>query len=483
MHVGGIPPGMGKRAARFRSAARSKFQEALAFQPQQCELMTAIATEIPSLSKAGESSSSLIAQGTDTTLRNAGDIALAAYADELATEIAKTAAYYDVSGEFPHAHFEMLRRRGALSLMVPVEFGGKGHTLYELLLFQERLAKGSGSTALALGWHQMVFGYLSFDLKWPRHIFEKLARSVVEEGVLVNLLITEREAGNLLRGAKASTVARKSDKGYVISGRKAFCSAAPALQQMVVYAQVEEEGRMAEFLVPRSERVRIIESWNSLGMRSTGSHDMVFDAVEVPPEALLGYIDKGQPSSFNTGSRAFGLQLSAVYLGIAIAAHDCALTFANNYHAHSLGGVILDAPQVQQKLGEIELLIGVSKTLLYGLAERWERNPALQHRLEREVSITKLTVTRNAMRIGELAMGIVGGHSLSRELPLERFFRDLQCSQFNPPQDDVVLANLAQDATARQRAQSQVAGDAESAEPAPAESGAVRPPVAHAVAA
>ena len=112
---------------------------------------------------------------------------------------------------------------------------------------------------------------------------------------------------------------------------------------------------------------------------------------------------------------------------------------------------------MQQKLGEIELLIGASKTLLYGLAERWERNAAMQHRLDREVSITKHTVSHNAIRIGELAMGIVGGHSLSRDLPLERYFRDLQCSLFNPPQDDMVLATLAQDATARQRAGRQAA--------------------------
>ncbi|WP_306545338.1 acyl-CoA dehydrogenase family protein [Malikia spinosa] len=399
----------------------------------------------------------------DVTLRDASDIALAAYADELAAEIGKTAQQYDLSGQFPHEHFELLRQRGALKLTLPQAQGGGGISLYQLLLFQERLARGSGSTALALGWHLMVFGYLSFDLKWQRPAFERLCRDVVQRGDLINVLVTEREAGNLLRGSKPTTVARRTEQGYLIQGRKAFCSAAPGLGQMIVYALVEDEGRVAEFLVPKSDRVRVIDNWNTIGMRSTGSHDIEFDQVLVPHDALLTFIDPDRAGSFMTGSRAFGLQLSAVYLGIATAARDFALDFADRYHSHSLEGSILDAPQVQQKLGEIELLIGASKTLLYGLAERWERHDAIKHRLDHEVAITKQMVTHQAIRIVELAMGIVGGHALSKDLPLERYFRDVQCGRYNPPQDDMVLANLAKSATAALRASRQAEATAAAA--------------------
>jgi alkylation response protein AidB-like acyl-CoA dehydrogenase len=388
----------------------------------------------------------------DVTLRNASDVALAAYADELAAEIAKTASHYDQTGTFPHEHFALLRERGALKLTVPKAHGGRGLSLYETLIFQERLARGSGSTALSLGWHLMIFGYLSHELKWSPEAFRQLCHDVVHKGELINVLVTEREAGNLLRGARASTVARQSGDGYVITGQKAFCSSAPALNQMIVYAWVEEEQRTAEFLVPKSDKVRVIESWNTLGMRSTGSHDVAFDGVSVPRSALLSYIEVGKTSSFTVGSRAFGLQLSAVYLGIASAARDFALAFAAGYHSHSLGGVILDAPQVQHKLGEIELLLGASKTLLYGLAARWEQHQDIRHRLNNEVAITKVTVTRNAIRIVELALGIVGGHALSKDLPLERYFRDVQCALYNPPQDDTVLTQLAREATTRYRA-------------------------------
>ena len=391
----------------------------------------------------------------DVTLRHSGDAALAAYADELAAEIAKTAALHDETGEFPTGHFELLRQRGAFALTVPKEYGGRGLSLYELLLFQERLAQGSGSTALSLGWHLMAFGYLSFDQKWPRPVFERLCRDVVQKGHLVNILITERDAGNLLRGGPPTTTARKTAQGYVISGRKAFCSAAPALEQMIIYAWVEDEKRQAEFLVPRTDRVRVIENWNTLGMRSTGSHDIEFDDVLVPHDALLSYLEKDKPGSFTTGSRAFGLQIAAVYLGIATAARNFTLQFAAEHRPPSLGTPILDAPQVQQKIGDMELLLVSAKTLLYGLAERWERYPEIQHRLHHEVWTAKHQVTNHAVRIVEIAMSIVGGHALSRDLPLERYFRDVQCGLYNPPQNDMVISTLAQAAVKRQRSLSE----------------------------
>lgn len=387
----------------------------------------------------------------DVTLRHEADVALAAYADELAAEIAKTAATYDQLGQFPHEHFALLEQRGALRLTVPLAYGGRGLSLYSLLIFQERLARGNGSTALSLGWHLMALAYLSYGRTWPEEALRQLSRDVVEKGHLINILITDREAGNLLRGATASTVARKTNGGYLIRGHKAFCSSAPALQQMVVYALVEDEGRMAEFLVPKTERIQIIENWNSLGMRSTGSHDMVFDDVFVPSHALQGYIDKGQPSSFTVGSKAFGLQISAVYLGIATAARNCAIKFSDQYISASLNTSIFDAPVVQQKIGEMEALIGSAKIILYGLAERWERYEHLRHRLEKEVAIAKHTVTNQAIRAVELAMSIVGGHALNKHMPLERYFRDVQCGLYNPPQDDMVLALLAKEATASYR--------------------------------
>lgn len=388
----------------------------------------------------------------DFTIRNARDTELVVYANDIAAAIRPTAAHYDRTGEFPFEHFEILKRKGALGLTVPKEYGGQGLSLYETLLVQERIAGASGATALALGWHLMTFFGLNTTRAWDQAVFERVCRDAVERGELINVFATERDAGNVVRGFKPTTVARRHGDGYVISGRKAFSTLAPAVNHFTVLAHIEDDDQTAEFLVQKSERVRIIDTWDALGMRSTGSHDVELDAVEVPADALLVRLEKGKPSRFMACSSAYSLQLPAIYLGIAVAARDFILDFADSRFAPSLGGVILDAPQVQHKIGEIEILVGTSKALLYGLAERWDRHDALKDRLGSEVAITKYAVTNNAIRIVELAMQIAGGHALSRDLPLERYFRDVQCGLYNPPHNDMVIDRVAKEAIARQRA-------------------------------
>lgn len=76
--------------------------------------------------------------------------------------------------------------------------------------------------------------------------------------------------------------------------------------------------------------------------------------------------------------------------------------------------MILEALHVQQKIGEIEILIAISRGLLYGLAEKWDRDEGVRDQLSQEVAITKYTVCNHAVKIVELAMSIAGGHSLSR---------------------------------------------------------------------
>lgn len=388
----------------------------------------------------------------DLTIRNARDTELVAYAQDIANEIRPTAARYDRTGEFPFEHFDILRSKGALGLTVPRTYGGRELSLYETLLIQERLAGASGATALALGWHLMTLFGLRTTRAWDESIFERICRDAVERGELINVFATERDAGNVIRGFNPTTRARRRGDGWVITGRKAFSTLAPAVNQFTVLAYIEEEDQTAEFLVRKTDRVRVIETWDSLGMRSTGSHDVELDGVEVPAEALLVRLERGKPSRFMVCSSAYSLQLPAIYLGIAVAARDFILDFADSRFAPALGGVILDAPQVQHKIGEIEILVSTSKALLYGLAERWDRHDALKDKLGSEVAITKYAVTNNAIRIVELAMQIAGGHALSRDLPLERYFRDVQCGLYNPPHNDMVIERVAKEAITRQRA-------------------------------
>lgn len=377
------------------------------------------------------------------TIRNERDQALADYADRVAKQIKETAAYYDETGEFPFEHFEILKKEGYLKLVIPKEYGGSELSLYEILLVQERLAKASGSTALAVGWHLMTFFSLRYFRPWKEEIFAEICRAAVEEGSVLNVYATERATGNIVRGSNPSTIAKKTKDGYIINGRKAFATLAPIVKHFTVLAYIEEEDQVAEFLIEKNDSVKVIDTWNVLGMKGTGSMDIQLDNVYVPKEALLAYSEKGKPNRFNGNSSAYTLQLPAIYLGIATAARDFIIQYADEKYSPSLGASILEAPHVQQKIGEIEILIAVSRSILYSLAEKWDNNEHLRDQLSNEVAITKYTVCNHAIKIVELAMQIAGGHSLSKDLPLERYFRDVQCGAFNPPLNDMVVSQVA----------------------------------------
>lgn len=377
------------------------------------------------------------------TIRNVRDRQLVDYANRVAEKIAITASKYDETGEFPFEHFSILEKEGYLKLTIPKEYGGEGLSLYETLLVQERLAKASGSTALGVGWHLMTFFSLSCFRPWKEETFAEVCRTAVEEGYLLNVYGTERATGNIVRGGNPSTIAKKSGSGYVLNGRKAFATLAPIVKHFTVLAYIEEEDKVAEFLVQKDDSIEIIDTWDVLGMKGTGSMDIALHNTYLPASALLAYSEKGIPNRFNGKSSAYTLQLPAIYLGIATAARDFILKYATERFSPSLNDFIIEAPHVQQKIGEMEILIAVSRGLLYGLAEKWDANKDVQDKLTHEVAVTKYTVCNNAIKIVELAMSIAGGHSLSKSLPLERYFRDVQCGAYNPPLNDMVLNNIA----------------------------------------
>lgn len=380
---------------------------------------------------------------SDVYIRNDREHKLVQYASELAQQIDKTASKYDESGEFPFEQFKILEDAGYFKLTVPKKYGGEEISLYEMLLVQEQLAKGDGSTALSVGWHLLTFLNVREAKTWPEPIFAELSRKAVKEGSLLNIINSERGKGNISRGSLPGTIAKKVPGGYIITGEKAFASLAPILKQFTIIAYIEEENLTAEFLVTKNDQVEVVNTWDAMGMRATGSHDIIFHDTFVPEEALLYKHRPNEINRFLADGRVYSLEIPAVYLGVAGAARDYAIDFAKNTYSYSLENTIAHASHVQQKIGEIEILYQTARRTLYSIAAQVEQNPAIKDQLSEDVSIAKYVICNNAIDIVTKAMQVVGGRSLSKTSKLQRLFRDVQCSRFNPPADDVVITQLA----------------------------------------
>jgi alkylation response protein AidB-like acyl-CoA dehydrogenase len=191
-----------------------------------------------------------------------------------------------------------------------------------------------------------------------------------------------------------------------------------------------------------SPGVRIEETWDNLAMRATGSHDVVFEDVFVPEDLRLPQA-KGLPASQVSGWNLLG---SAVYLGIAQAARDFAVQFAKDRVPAGLGKPISELQTVQHRVAQMELLLLQARSVLYGTAELWDKQPEQRPDLGWQFAAAKYTVTNHAIDITDQALRVVGSIGLQRRYPLERYFRDVRAGLGNPPMDDVALTLIGKHA-------------------------------------
>jgi alkylation response protein AidB-like acyl-CoA dehydrogenase len=347
----------------------------------------------------------------------------------------------DQLNSFPYQNIEDLKEIGYTTLTLPKEFGGEGMTLTDFLLFQEQIAKGCGSTALSIGWHMGTILEFAEHHHWNIDLIPLLTEEFLD-GALINAAASERNAGSPLRGAKPRTTAVLSEdkKSYIITGEKTFTSASPVLDYFFVTATLED-GQVANFLVPRNiEGVSIRETWDSVALRGTASHDLVLDHVEVP----VNYLNEYSTTESKSRRKGWLLHIPACYLGIAGAARDYAVKFAATYVPTSLDKPIGTLPNMQQQIGEMELKLIASRGFMYSVAKQYEENPDKDFKVK--MAAVKTFVTNNAMEIVDLAMRIVGARSTSQQNPLHRYYQNVRAGLHNPPMDDITFKMLAENA-------------------------------------
>ena len=365
--------------------------------------------------------------------------------EHLAVKFRERGNNIDEEGTFPFANMKELKESGYTSLTLPKEYGGNGISLYELLRLQEKVAEGDGSTALSIGWHMGIIKNLSEKRIWKEEIFREVCEQV-RQGALLNSAASEAQTGSPTRGGKPQTTARKDGDVWIISGRKIFTTLSPMLDYFIVSASIEGNDEVGNFLIPRStEGVTIEETWDSVAMSGTGSHDLVLDNVRVKSEYFVEKIVPGKK-----GANGWLLHIPACYLGIASAAQKYAVQFAKEYSPNSIQGSISEIPAVRQKIGEMELELMKARHFLYSVAKQWDAsNDEERKQMAAELSAVKLAVTNGSIKVVDLAMRVVGARSLSRQNPLQRYYRDVRAGLHNPPMDDMTIEILAKNAISR----------------------------------
>ncbi|MEP7216484.1 MAG: acyl-CoA dehydrogenase family protein [Anaerolineaceae bacterium] len=361
----------------------------------------------------------------------------------LADRFALTAAEVDRTAAFPFANFEALRDTGLLNLTVPTRLGGTGAGLETACRVVSTIGGGEPSTALVYAMHLIYHALPALNGVWTPSVHEMLCRESLAGIALINVMRVEPELGTPTRGGLPSMTAVRTASGWRVSGHKMYATGSPLLRYFICWSRTAgDDPQVGWFVVPRdAPGLRIVETWDHMGMRATGSHDLILENVEIPAEYAVDIRAPGAwlppdpvQSSWNN------LVLAALYHGIARAAATWLRGYLHDRVPANLGTSLATLPRFQSSIGEIEGLLWENERLIFGLAAELDVG-GYDPRVASQTGFAKFAATNNAVKAVDIAMSLIGNPGLSRSNPLERYHRDVLCSRIHMPQDDMVTLN------------------------------------------
>jgi indole-3-acetate monooxygenase len=352
--------------------------------------------------------------------RNAVEIAR-----ELGPVFAKRASETSNEDQYVADNFALLKTSGLIEAGVPGDLGGGGADVDELAAMLRTLAYHCGSTALALSMHTHQVAIPAWRWKYQppaKAAVEPLLKRIASERIQ---LLTSGGSDWIAGSGKAEKV----EGGYRINARKVFTSGAPTGAILMTGAVLEEPGEppmVLHFGVPMSSpHVKVLDTWRTLGMRGTGSHDVLIEGHVVPDAAVAVKRKAGEwhPIFQIIATIAFPL-IYSVYLGVAEGARDIAVELAKRKrpgrHTIDLAGQ-MDTELAGARLGLDHMLAAV-------------RLNAPSANSINQVMIGRQLVERHAIASVEYAMQAAGGAGFYRSAGLERRFRDIQAARYHPLQ-------------------------------------------------
>ena len=355
--------------------------------------------------------------------------------DDMLARFDERAPMYDRENRFFTEDLEELRSSGYLLAAVPTELGGAGLGLADVMALQRRLAYHAPATAVAVNMHLYWTGVAADMLRFGDDRCEWLLREAADGHVFA---AAHGETGNDAGLFLSNTTATRVDGGWVLNGRKVFGSLSPAWTYLGFHAldvTDPENPKVLHGFMPRdTPGYRIEETWDSLGMRATSSHDTVFNGTFIREELVPVVVPAGPHGAdlFHLCVMAWALLgFSSVYAAAARRAYD--ITVAN---VTSKGTITLERaafnPEVQRAVAEMRMNLEAIDTYLARICDDW--SAGVDHGADWPVKIVavKHFATTKAFEVVDTAIDVSGGGGIFKRNRLEQLFRDTRLGRIHP---------------------------------------------------
>jgi alkylation response protein AidB-like acyl-CoA dehydrogenase len=352
------------------------------------------------------------------------------------------AAGYDRDNAFFHEDLKELVGAGYLKMFVPADDGGLGFGLEAVAQCQRRLATAAPATALAVNMH-LVWTGVAYVLNARGDTSLDFVLEEAADGAI--FAFGNSEAGNdsVLFDSR-TTAAPLPDGGYSFTGTKIFTSLSPAWTRLGIFGKDpdarEGEGELVHgFITRETPGYRIVDDWDTLGMRASQSNTTVLDGAVVPPERIFRKIPVGpsrDPLIFAIFA-CFETLLAAVYTGVGERALEVGVetvkrrtSFKNNGRSYA------QDPDIRWKVAEAAMAMDALYPQLSSVAADVDaQTDHGAHWFPKLVGL-KVNATETARKVVDLAIRVSGGSSYFRGSELERLYRDVLAGMFHPSDDE-----------------------------------------------
>ena len=344
-------------------------------------------------------------------------------------EIAPVAAKHDESGEFPHDTIARAGELGFMGVEVPEAYGGSGLDTISYVLVMEEIAAADAAHSTIVSVNNSLYcnGILTYGTEEQKQRFV----TPVASGKAIGCYgLTEPQSGSDAAGMRTRAMLSADGSYYAIAGKKAWITSGPVADYMVMFAMTDPDKKskgITAFILDTKQPGFIRgKTEPKLGIRASATSEIEFDNYQCPVENRLGKEGQGFAIAMDIlDSGRIGIAAQSV--GIARAAYEASLQYARDRKA--FGSAIGSFEMIQQKLSDMKCKVEAAHLLT--LQAAWKRNKTkgTSERCTLEGSMAKLVASEAAMFCAHAAVQIHGGMGYSKELPVERYFRDAKITE------------------------------------------------------
>ncbi|GAB3367717.1 acyl-CoA dehydrogenase family protein [Lysobacter rhizosphaerae] len=361
-------------------------------------------------------------------------------------KIAPSAEHHDQTGEFPLANIRTLGENGLMGIEVPSEYGGAGMDPVSYVLAMIEIAAGDAAHSTIVSVNNSLFcnGILKFGTEDQKQLY---VRAIAEGREIGAFALTEPQSGSDATAMRCKAI-KQADGTYLINGKKSWITSGPVAKYIVLFAMTEPDkgarGITAFMIDTAKPGFHRGKTEPKLGIRASATCEIEFADYVAQPEDVLGEEGHGFKIAMSVLD-AGRIGIASQAIGIARAAYEKTIEYVKERKA--FGAPIGTFQMTQAKIADMKCKLDAATLLT--LRAAWQKGEFEKGgaRFSNEAAIAKLTASEAAMWITHQAVQIHGGMGYSKEMPLERYFRDAKITEIYEGTSEIQRLVIARNET------------------------------------